>query len=273
MLSTDTVDISDWTLLSERLSTRNYISPDGKWMMKYFPSLGEDDIAALKREQEISSYVLSLGIPTPEAGGIVAVKGGGLGSVYQNIRNKKSLARAISEDDALAVPYMRKCVEIGNLIHSKACDKTLFEPIKQRMIGKLPLATMYSDREKARIEDFLNAVPECDHCLHGDFHPGNYIISEEGIFAIDLGLFSYGSPIFDWANWYFLSHYFIYPERVFHLDRERVLKCWDISFIDSGMDEEQVSILASFYSLNYIGIMPTAMFTLENNKKLTSFFK
>lgn len=267
------IDVSNWSLLSERLASKSYVSPDGEWMMKFCLASEKNDVAALEEEQEISGYVDSLGIPTPAAGGLVEVKGGGVGSLYQYIPGKKSLSRAISEDASLLVPYMRKFRELGDLIHSTPCERSRFVPIKDRMKAKLPLATMYSEREKARISDFLDAIPECGSCLHGDFHPGNFIVSPSGVHAIDLGLFSYGDAIYDWANWYFLSHYFAKYESVFHLDKETLLKCWEESSRGIGYDEEQVSILASFYALNYIGIKPTVMNTLENNKKLNAFFR
>ncbi len=267
------LDITGWSLLSERQSTRSYTSPDGKWMLKVLRSLDEGGLEALQKEQDISSYVYSIGIPTPKAGGVVNVRGGGVGALYQNIPGKKSLIRAISQDWDGRASYIREFVELGKLIHSKVCDKGRFVPVQDRMKGKLPLATMYTDEEKVRIIDFLDAIPECGNCLHGDYHPGNFIFSGNDVFAIDLGLFSYGDPIFDWANWYFMTNYYMKREEAFYLSSEKLRKCWEESFRGSGYDEEQVSILASFYSLNYIGIMPMAPLSLANNKKLTSFFK
>lgn len=267
------LDITGWSLLSERQSTRSYTSPDGKWVLKVLRSLSKEDIETLRKEQDISSYVHSIGIPTPEAGGVVNVKGGGTGALYQCIRDKKSLIRAISQDWERMPFYIHEFVETGSAIRSKPCDKSRFVSIKDRMKGKLPLATMYTEEEKVRISDFLDAIPECGNCIHGDYHPGNFLHSGTGVYAIDLGLFSYGDPIFDWSTWYFMTHYFMKREELFYMSSEKLLKCWEESFRGSGCDEEQVSILASFYSLNYLGIMPMAPFSLENNKKLTPFFK
>lgn len=267
------LDITGWSLLSERPSTRNYTSPDRKWMLKVLRTLKDEDIETLRKDQDISSYVHSIGITTPAAGGLVSIKGGGTGALYQNIPDKKSLIRAISEDWDRMPSYIHEFVEIGRIIHSKPCDKGRFISVKDRMKGKLSLATMYTEEEKVRISDFLDAIPECGNCLHGDYHPGNFLLSKTGVYAIDLGLFSYGDPLYDWADWYLMTHYYSNREDLFHLSSEKLLRCWEESFRSSGCDEEQVSILASFYSLNYLGIMPTASFTLENNKKLTPFFK
>lgn len=64
------LDITGWSLLSERPSTRNYTSPDRKWMLKVLRTLKEEDIETLRKEQDISSYVHSIGITTPAAGGL-----------------------------------------------------------------------------------------------------------------------------------------------------------------------------------------------------------
>ena len=267
------IDITGWSLLSERQSTRSYTSPDGKWMVKVFLTKDEADLGELQKEQDLSSYVHSLGIPTPEAGGLVKVAGGSVGAVYQNIPGKKSLIRAISEDWENMPFYIHRFVDLGTVIRSKPCDKNRFVPVEERMKSKLPDATMYTDEEKIRISDFLDAIPKCDNCLHGDYHPGNFIFSGNDVYAIDLGLFSYGNPVYDWANWYFMTHYFMKREELFYLSSDKLLRCWEESFRNSGCDEEQVSILAAFYSLNYLGIMPTSSLSLTNNKKLTPFFR
>ena len=267
------IDLTNWVLLSERQSTRNYTSPDGKWMVKVFLTKDESNLGELQKEQDLSSYVYSLGISTPKAGGLVKVIGGSVGAVYQNIPGKKSLIRAISEDWDNMPSYIHRFVELGTVIRSKPCDKERFVPVEERMKKKLSVATMYTYEEKTRISDFLDAIPKCDNCLHGDYHPGNYIFSGNDVYAIDLGLFSYGNPVYDWANWYFLTHYYVKRGELFHMSEDKLLRCWEESFRGSGCDEEQVSILASFYSLNYLGIMPMAPFSLANNKKLTPFFR
>ena len=266
------IDITGWNLLSERQSTRSYTSPDGKWMVKVLRTLKEGDLESLQREQDISSYVNSIGIPTPEAGGVVKMKDGSTGALYQNIPEKKSLIRAISEDWGNMPSYIHKFVDLGTVIRSKTCDRDRFVPVEERMKSKLPVAAMYTDEEKIRISDFLDAIPKCDKCLHGDYHPGNFIFSGNDVYAIDLGLFSYGNPMYDWANWYFMTHYFMKREELFYLSSDKLLKCWEESFRGSGCDEEQVSILAAFYSLNYLGTMPSSPLSLANNKKLTPFF-
>ena len=145
------IDLTDWALLSERQS----------------------------------SYVYSLGISTPKAGGLVKVIGGSVGAVYQNIPGKKSLIRAISEDWDNMSSYIHRFVELGTVIRSKPCDKERFVPVEERMKNKLSVATMYTYEEKTRISDFLDAIPKCDNCLHGDYHPGNYIFSGNDVYAID----------------------------------------------------------------------------------------
>ncbi len=267
------IDITGWRLLSERPATKSYTSPDGKWLVKVYLTKDDSDLEELQNEQDLSTYVASLGIPTPKAGGLVKVAGGSVAAVYQNIPGKKSLIRAIYQDWNNMPSYIHRFVEIGTVIRSKPCDKDRFVPVEERMKSKLPAAAMYTDEEKTRISDFLDAIPKSDNCLHGDYHPGNFIFSGNDLYAIDLGLFSYGNPVYDWADWYFMTHYYIKREELFYLSSDQLLKCWEESFRGSGCDEEQVSILAAFYSLNYIGIKPLAPLSLANNKKLTPFFK
>ena len=44
------IDLTDWALLSERQSTRNYTSPDGKWMVKVFLTKDESNLGELQKE-------------------------------------------------------------------------------------------------------------------------------------------------------------------------------------------------------------------------------
>ena len=127
------IDLTNWVLLSERQSTRNYTSPDGKWMVKVFLTKDESNLGELQKEQDLSSYVYSLGISTPKAGGLVKVIGGSVGAVYQNIPGKKSLIRAISEDWDNMPSYIHRFVELGTVIRSKPCDKERFVPVEERM--------------------------------------------------------------------------------------------------------------------------------------------
>lgn len=278
------INISEWTLLSERLFSKNYISPDQKWLMKYYTRLAAEDRAVLEQEQEISRAVAELGIPTPKTGGVIELPDGSFGALFENVVAKKSLSRAASEDLSRIPEMMRRFSDIGKTIHSTHCDTAKFPAMEDLIRRNLTRAEIYTEEEIRKILDFLDTVPKTDTCLHGDFHPGNFITSPAGDYAIDLGMFSYGNPIYDWVQWYFLSH--IIPaenaEQVFHMTKEKVLDCWKLSLQYSfgyeteeeiGRFEQSLEPFLGFASVIYLDIIPMAKPTLLRLKQHCSLFR
>lgn len=271
----EVIDISGWSILSQRPSSSNYISPDGRWMLKSYLTMGEDEQKIQEADQAISKAVFDMGIPTPEPGGLVRLKSGGIGALYQYIEGKKSLSRAISEDRSLMEPYMKKFVRLGRIIHSTECDTQRFPSIERKLLDRMQQIEEYSDFDKECIRQFIGSVPKVTTCLHGDFHPGNFITSAKGDFAIDLGGFAYGSPVYDWSQWFFMSHYL--PEGaidgVFHMGRADVMRCWEMSKEGCPFDEYELSCAAGFILLLFVDFMPGARNAVSMVKQLSPLFK
>ena len=229
------INLDDYTLLSRRAYSANYIKKDGTLMIKTYPEITDDRIAAINHEAEMSAAVNALGIPTPGSFGLTEIIGGGVAAVFQNITNKKSISRAVSQDPENMEIYMEKFVKMARQIH-----KTIVPPekreklidvaksLKEAIIG---LSDVYTKSEIARICDYIDSIPKSDTAVHGDFHPGNFITGDQGDFAIDIGDFGFGNEIFDWAHWYYMSHFV--PEQgvneVFHMSAEMIQKCFNYS--------------------------------------------
>lgn len=271
----EVIDISEWKVLSRRVSSGNYVSPDGRWMLKCYLTMGEDELEVQKADQAISKAVFDLGIPTPEPGGIVRIKGGGIGALYQNIEGKKSLSRAISEDKRLMEPYMEKFKRLGRLIHATECDTRVFPSIEKTLLDKLTRIEEYTERDRESVRQFIGSVPKATTCLHGDFHPGNFITSPKGDYAIDLGGFSYGNPLYDWGQWYFMSHYL--PKEamgdVFHLEKADMLRCWELTKDDCPFDDYELNCTASFILLLFIDFMPGVREGVVMMKQVSPLFR
>lgn len=240
-------DVSQWEVLSKRPGSSNYISPDRKWMVKTIISSHDNDLDIMKEEQRLSDAVAELGIPTPKNDGILELEGDEYGIAYEFIEGKESLSRAISRDKSRMVECMEKFDKLGKAIHNTECNLDQFESFEEKFKARLWRVELLSDEEKKTIEAFVDSIPKKTTCLHGDFHPGNFITAESGDYVIDLGNFSYGNPLFDWGHWYFMSH--IVPDElvdaVFHTDRESILKYWSLSLenaFDAKTDAEKEAL-------------------------------
>lgn len=237
-------DISQWEVLSKRPGSSNYISPDRKWMVKTIISSHDNDLDVMKSEQRLSDAVYAMGIPTPKNDGIIELEGDEYGIVYEFIEGKKSLSRAISEDKSRMVECMKKFDELRKSIHFAECNTDQFESYEARIKERISRIDILTDDEKNIFYDFVDSVPKATTCLHGDFHPGNFITAESGDYVIDLGNFSYGNPLYDWGHWWFMSH--ALPEElteaVFHVDGATVKEYWNLSLeyaFDAKTDEER----------------------------------
>ena len=237
-------DVSGWEVLSKRPGSSNYISPDRKWMVKTIISSHDNDLDVMKSEQKLSDAVYAMGIPTPENDGIIELEGNEYGIVYEFIEGKESLSRAISRDKSRMADCMKKFDELRKSIHETECDTENFESFEEKIRDRLTRVDLLSDEEKAVIIKLMEETPEKTTCLHGDFHPGNFITSPKGDFVIDLGNFSYGNPLYDWGHWWFMSHALpgSIQETVFHTDRDTIIEYWNISLenaFNAKTDEEK----------------------------------
>lgn len=224
-------DISQWEVLSKRPGSSNYISPDRKWMVKTIISSHDNDLEIMKDEQKLSDNVLALGIPTPKNDGIIELEGNEYGIVYEFIDGKESLSRAISRDISKMDACMEKFEELRQTIHCTECDTDKFVDVEDKLKERLARIDILSDDDKMTIIEFMDKTPKATTCLHGDFHPGNFITAPSGDYVIDLGNFCYGNPLYDWGHWYFMSHFLPEDiiEAVFHVNKETVQKYWSLS--------------------------------------------
>ena len=239
-----TVDLKDWTLFSARNTTDNYYDDEQKTMLKVFKTGGDSLIPELEREQEISKLVNGLGIRTPQVGDLCRTTDGRLCMTYENIRNKKSLSRAISEDLSLMEPYMELLANTGKLIHSTRCTSDSIPTYKEMFLKNLEGFRQISDEKKEDIKRQLAAFPDDENCLHGDFHPGNFIIADGVVYAIDLSGFAKGNFMYDIAEYNTLGRIFppVAQKDLFHVSAEISHRCLDLFinyYFDGGRPSEK----------------------------------
>lgn len=281
----DKINLDDWTLFSDRKGSTSYVSADGKWYLKTYKELSEDRKDAIHDEYLLSEEALALGLPTPKAKDLVELEGGGFGAIFENITNKISYSRRLSEHFEEREMYMKKFAEFGVIVHGTKCDPARlpsYAALIRDYINRLE--GLYTDEEKAKLLKVVDETPETYTCLHGDFHPGNFIRGDQGDFLIDLGRLSYGNPIYDWAQWYFLSHLLHDRgvESVFHMPRENVIECFDLSvrYTFNPKDEAEFkAIVEKIGSYAFIASVPNALGfqsvidDLLEKKKDCPFFK
>lgn len=222
-------DLTGWTLFSERLNSKNYVSSDGKWMLKVCGETVDNNIESLEYDREATMKTLETGVKTPMVKDIVKLPNGELGLIYEYIKGKKSIARAMSEDLGNIEYYAKRFAAISRDMHSKVCDTKKFESMKDRIINQVMTLDVLNDSQKERAIKLLDTVEDKKNFLHGDFQPANFIMTNDDTYVIDLRTIAYGNPEYDIANYYFFTHRFRIEgiHNVFHCEPEHVISMWN----------------------------------------------
>ncbi len=152
----------------------------------------------IEREKRAARAAFTHGIPTAISFDIVRV-GSEYGMVYE-LLNAKTLGATIEEDPTHAEEYAARMTDLLKKLH-----RTVFTD------GELPDARLslhtwadiagrsgyYATEVMERLHRFIDDIPARDTFIHGDFHPGNIMVSKGELFLIDMGDASVGHPIID----------------------------------------------------------------------------
>ena len=200
-----------------------YFTNDGDAMIKLYYEFVNDD--ELLKEKCCSVQAFRLGVPTPLSGDIINVNGK-KGLIFERIKTKVSFARALADDYSRLDELAKDFAELSKYLHSLKTDKDVFSNVKNIYNYYVDEFENLEDKEKDAIKHFIDNVPDTDTCLHGDFHFGNAIITEDNQkLFIDMADFCYGNPLFDLGTMYFVTHNDRddHCERLFH-SPNKVLK-------------------------------------------------
>lgn len=119
----------------------------------------------------------------------------------------------------------------GKELFATPCDTALFRSRKETALDGIRKDTFLRRKDREYLLDFVGNLPDDNtHCLHGDFQPGNLILSEGTYYWIDLARFAWGDPLFDVGHLYCVCNVFSRTKQareVFHLTEEQLHTFWD----------------------------------------------
>ncbi|MCR5789916.1 MAG: phosphotransferase [Lachnospiraceae bacterium] len=152
----------------------------------------------IEREKSVSKTAFIHGVPTAISFDIVRV-GEEYGMVYEMIE-AKTLGAAIEEDPGMAGEYAARMARLlKDLHHTSFAEGELPD-------GRLNLHAWADIAERSgyypaevmeRMRRFIDDIPERNTFIHGDFHPGNIMLSKGEMLLIDMGDASLGHPVID----------------------------------------------------------------------------
>lgn len=154
----------------------------------------------IKGEAQRSAAVQGLDFPIPKVGELVRVIGRN-GLIFERIDGNNMLAM-LRQTPALVSVVANRLADFQHELH--ALDTQPDIPLlPQKLEEKIRRAAPLSDALKTTLIDRLHTMPDGSSVCHGDFHPGNIIVTAQGIGSevlVDWNDCTYGNPLADVAR-------------------------------------------------------------------------
>jgi len=161
-----------------------------------------DDVEA---EQHKARIAHSIGIPTPVVGEVV-FQGGRIGLVFQRVDGVSVIERLLAaSDDIDSLAQLMAHLHVR--LHQAKSPAGL--PAQREIVAaRISRCRLLSTDERNTLLGALNELPSGESLCHGDFHPGNVMLTEQGPVVIDWLDASVGNPVGDVArtSLLFLTH-------------------------------------------------------------------
>ena len=172
------------------------IGPDT--IVKVF--LNPDSLAEIKRERELARAAFVLGIPTAIPYDVVRIEGGGYGSVFE-LLDAKSFAKLLISGEKSVDELAEMSIDLLKQIHSTVVKPDTMPDMKAIALDWGDFLKDYLPEDAwKKLHELIDAVPEDDHMLHGDYHLKNVMLQNGECLLIDMDTLCHGHPIFELAS-------------------------------------------------------------------------
>lgn len=147
-------------------------------------------------EFKLVQQIQGSSIPTPAAVELVTIDGRP-GIVFERV-NGRNLLEIIQEDPSRLEPLTKQLAALQAQLHGIRLNG--LPDNQQRLQRKITNARPLSVEMKTAVLAQLNQLPQDNALLHGDFHPGNILLTDDGPVIIDWIDASLGHPLADVAR-------------------------------------------------------------------------
>ncbi len=171
-----------------------YAWQEGRVLKLFFDWFSLENITY---EARINRAVHASGLPVPAVGELIRVNDRN-GLVYDRV-DGISMTEVVFRQPWRSISYGRRMAELHAAMHASTLDveiptqrQKLTRRIRQSRVLPGPLIT--------KLEAALESLPDGDRLCHGDFHPGNVLLTAQGEVIIDWIDASLGNPLADLAR-------------------------------------------------------------------------
>ena len=152
---------------------------------------------AIEKERAASRAALKLGIPTAFSFGTVKCEDR-YGVIFE-MMNSGTLSHAMRTEPEKLPQYVKMYCDLFNELHSIHDTDGIYPKLKDRLHAQADRLTRWglSAEEIATLHELVDAIPDADTIIHGDFHPGNLMLHNDELLIIDVPDLKSGAPIYD----------------------------------------------------------------------------
>lgn len=132
-------------------------------------------------EARVARAVHAAGVPSPAVGEIVEIDGR-RGLIYERL-DGTSMLQDMNLRPWMSLKYARQLAEVQVRIHKRSI--TGLPSYKDQLSHAIRNTTHLSDDLRGKVLAMLAALPNAQNLCHGDYHPGNILITQRGPVVID----------------------------------------------------------------------------------------
>jgi Ser/Thr protein kinase RdoA (MazF antagonist) len=167
----------------------------GGWVLKLFHNWFE--LENILFEQRMAQAVHASGLPVPMAGEVIQVNGRN-GLLYERV-DGQNIWDVLQRQPWRLFALARQTAQLHAEMHANILQPGI-PPQRHRLENRLRGADPLPDSFKRTLVANLSALPDGNRICHGDFHPGNILITSTRAVIIDWIDASRGNPLADVAR-------------------------------------------------------------------------
>lgn len=168
----------------------------------YYSKVSNEEI---ENEKALAKKAFVMGVPTAISYDIVECDGR-KGVVYELIKSK-TVGELLRENENDKEKYLDLYADVCKKIHSIHTDDKEIPSFKDMNRNDIEKIIGITDEEKEYLYKFVDMIPDCDTCIHGDLNINNIMVENGECVLIDMGEFSTGTPLFDVSRILFSMKY------------------------------------------------------------------
>ena len=218
-----------------------------------------DSLQEIFRERELAKRAFVLGIPTAISYGVVRLEEGGYGTVFE-LLEAESYAELLQSGKKSVDELAVMSTALLKQIHAIRGGAEI-PPVKKEAISWVKALKGYLPEDAyEKLDGMLEALPEDDHLIHGDYHIKNLMWQQGETLLIDMDSLSCGQSVFELASIY--NAYCAFPEtnpessrKFLGIPLDSARELWERSFYHYMEDESEAARARMYKQVQLISYM------------------